>query len=217
VHSAPLRNFFLRERIRMLKVKTSRFAMTAAALALLAGSALAQEGAPAPSDQPGLVSPNLSSIVWVIVFFLIVLVILYKAAWKNVLAGLKAREARIRGDIQNAEAASAKAEVTLKEYTARLATAEKQVQDMLAKAVQQAEAAAAQIKAQTQKENDEARQRTQRELESATRQAVTDFKDRAADISTSIAEKIIRRTLNADDQRELVNRSLEQLQSVGEK
>jgi F-type H+-transporting ATPase subunit b len=154
---------------------------------------------------------------WTIAIFVIMLIILYPTAWKNVLAGLKAREARIRKDISDAEAASAKAEVTLKEYTARLATAEKQVQDMLAKAVQQAEAAAAQIKAQTQKENDEARQRTQRELESATRQAVTDFKDRAADISTSIAEKIIRRNLNADDQRELVNRSLEQLQTVGEK
>jgi F-type H+-transporting ATPase subunit b len=155
--------------------------------------------------------------IWTIVIFVIMLIILYPTAWKQVLAGLKAREERIRKDISDAEASRTKAEATLREYSARLATAEKQVQDMIAKAVQQAEAVAAQIKAQTQKETDEARQRTQRELESATRQAVSDFKDRAADISTSIAEKIIRRNLNADDQRELVNRSLEQLQSVGEK
>ena len=37
----------------------------------------------------------------------------------------------------------------------------------------------------------------------------------AADLSTNIASKILRRNLNADDQRELVNQSLEQLQTAG--
>ncbi|HEX3602039.1 MAG TPA: F0F1 ATP synthase subunit B [Lacipirellulaceae bacterium] len=183
--------------------------------------ALAQTENP-PGFHPQLVPEHVfppppqvtATAIWTIVIFVIMLIILYPTAWKNVLAGLKAREARIRKDISDAEVSRSKAEATLKEYSARLATAEKQVQEMIAKAVQQGETIAAQIKTAAQKEAEDARQRTQKEIESATRQAVTDFKQRAAEISTSIAEKIIRRNLNADDQRELVNQSLEQLQST---
>ena len=56
--------------------------------------------------------------IWVLDHLHVMLAILYPTAWKNVLAGLKAREERIRRDIADAEAARAKAEATLKEYNA---------------------------------------------------------------------------------------------------
>src|SRR3954470_15583012 len=40
------------------------------------------------------------SALWVIIIFLVLLAVLYPTAWKSVLAGLKAREDRIRRDIQ---------------------------------------------------------------------------------------------------------------------
>src|SRR6266536_3763602 len=64
------------------------------------------------------------SALWVIIIFGIMLAILYPTAWKNVIAGLKAREQRIRNDISEAEADRGKAEATLREYSAQLATAE---------------------------------------------------------------------------------------------
>jgi len=42
---------------------------------------------------------TLYAAVWVLVIFVVMLAILYPTAWKNVLAGLKAREDRIRRDI----------------------------------------------------------------------------------------------------------------------
>src|SRR6267378_1094941 len=71
------------------------------------------------------------SALWVVIIFLVLLAVLYPTAWKNVLAGLKAREERIRKDIAEAEEARAKAEATLKEYGAQLAAAEGRVRDML--------------------------------------------------------------------------------------
>ena len=56
-----------------------------------------------------------------------------KTAWKNVLAGLKAREDRIRKDIADAEATRVKAEATLKKYADELATAEAKVRDIIAR------------------------------------------------------------------------------------
>jgi len=152
--------------------------------------------------------------IWVLIIFLVLLAILYPTAWKNVLAGLKAREARIREDIAAAEAQRAKAEGTLKEYNARLATAESQVRDMIAKAVSDGEKAATEIRMKATQDAEESRQRTMREIEQARKQALSDIYEQAAVLSTQIAEKIIRRNLNPDDQRDLVRRSLDELQTV---
>jgi F-type H+-transporting ATPase subunit b len=153
--------------------------------------------------------------IWTILIFLILLAILYPTAWKNVLAGLKAREDRIRKDIADAEAARARAEATLKEYNQQLATAEGRVRDMLAAAAADAEKLATQIRMRAQTEAEEAKDRATKDIEIARANAVNDIYAQAAELSTSIASKILRRNLNPDDQRDLVNRSLEQLQTVG--
>jgi F-type H+-transporting ATPase subunit b len=153
--------------------------------------------------------------VWIVIIFSILLIVLYKTAWKNVLGGLKAREERIRKDITEAEAARAKSESALKDYNAQLATAEQKVREMIQVATTEGERISTQIKMQAQQEAEAARERSVKEIETAKKQAIQEIYAEAANLSTSIAEKILRRNLNADDQRDLVNRSLEQLQTVG--
>ncbi len=154
------------------------------------------------------------SALWVVLIFLLLLGVLYKTAWKNVLAGLKAREERIRKDISDAEAARARAEGTLREYNAQLATAEAKVREMISAAVAEGERISTQIKMQAQQEAEANKDRATREIETAKKQAIQEIYAEAANLSTTIAEKILRRNLNAEDQRDLVNRSLEQLQGV---
>src|SRR4051794_5043464 len=43
--------------------------------------------------------------LWTLIIFIVLLMVLYPTAWRNVLTGLKKREERIRGDIADAEAA----------------------------------------------------------------------------------------------------------------
>ena len=160
-------------------------------------------------------SDSIFQALWVIAIFLIMLAILYPTAWKNVLAGLQAREQRIRSDIAEAEATRTKAEATLREYNQQLATAEQRVRDLIAGAQADGERIAAQIRLRGEQEAQEAKERATREIDAARKQAVAEIYDQAAQLSTSIAEKILRRNLNADDQRDLVNRSLEQLQTAG--
>jgi F-type H+-transporting ATPase subunit b len=153
--------------------------------------------------------------LWVIVIFVVMLAILYPTAWKNVLAGLKAREERIRRDIADAEAARARAEATLKEYNAQLATAEARVRDMLAKATADGEAIAANIRTRAQQDAEDTKDRAMRDIDAARDQAVSQIHEQAAVLATSVAEKILRRNLNPDDQRDLVAQSLNQLQTLG--
>ena len=151
--------------------------------------------------------------VWVVIIFLIVLAILYPTAWKGVLNGLKAREQRIRKEITDAEAARLKAEQTLSDYTRQLATAEQRVRDMLAKAHSDGESLAAKIREGAGREAEAIKTKALADIEDARKNAVLQVHSEAAEMSTAIAEKIIRRSLNVDDQRELVRASLEQLES----
>jgi F-type H+-transporting ATPase subunit b len=188
-------------------------ALAAATPLLLAATPLfAAEGADA---KPQLLDINIGQIVWVLIIFILLVAILYKAAWKNVLAGLKARESRIRQDIADAESARLKAEATLRDYTKQLSDAEDKVRDILAKAAADAERVGQSIRMQAQTDAEEIKERANREIEASKNQAIREVYDTAANLATSVAEKILRRNLNADDQRDLVTRSLDQMQEIG--
>jgi F-type H+-transporting ATPase subunit b len=159
---------------------------------------------------------NPASAIWILLIFLAVAIILYRTAWKNVLIGLKAREERIRKDISDAESARVKAEDILRQYDGRLAEAEQKVHDILDKAMADAEKIGTNIRMRAQQEAEEAKERATAEIESAKRNALTEIYEQTANLATTVAEKIIRRNLNADDQRDLVTQSLEQLKHVGQ-
>jgi F-type H+-transporting ATPase subunit b len=162
----------------------------------------------------GLMDFHVSRIIWTIALFGILCVLLYMTAWKNVLTGLKKREELIRQDIADAEAARLKSEALLKEYNAQLATADAKVREIIGSAHAQAEKLAADIRLRATQDAEDAKNRATREIDSAKKQAISEIYERAADLSTSIAEKILRRNINPDDQRDLVRQSLEQLQDV---
>jgi len=152
---------------------------------------------------------------WVLVIFIVLLAVLYPTAWKQVLEGLKKREEHIRKEIGDAEEARAKAEGTLKEYQSQLSAAEEKVREMIGVATAQGEKIAAEIRGKGQQEAEEAKRRAMRDIEEAGKQAVREIYAKAAELSTSIAGKILRRNLNAEDQQDLVRRSLEEMRSVG--
>ncbi|HWE02369.1 MAG TPA: F0F1 ATP synthase subunit B [Tepidisphaeraceae bacterium] len=183
-------------------------------LALGAGPALAQEASKSAEAEPSLLSVDLQSAAWVLGIFLVLAFILYKKAWVNVLAGLKGREQRIRGDIAQAEEARLKAEATLKEYNQQLATAEARARELIAKATVDAVKLADHIKADAENAAQERAERALRDIEDAREQALRDIYAQAADLSTSIAERILKRSLNANDQRDLVAQSIEQVSAV---
>jgi F-type H+-transporting ATPase subunit b len=168
-----------------------------------------------PLADPELLEFNPGSAIWVLCIFAVVALILYRTAWKNVLVGLKAREERIRTDIADAEAARRKAEETLKEYDKKLTEADHKVREIIDKAVADAEQIGTSLRMKAQQEAEEAKNHATREIEAAKRLALTEIYEQTANLATSIAEKIIRRNLNADDQRDLVKQSLDQFQTAG--
>ena len=162
--------------------------------------------------KPGLLSLDVGSIVWVLVIFIVMALLLYSTAWKNVLAGLKpARHASARTSPMPKRPGS-RPRQTLREFNQQLATANQKAGELLSKATTDAESLATQIRAHAQQEAEETRERASRDIEAARKQALSDIYRQTAELATSVAEKILRRNLNADDQRDLVeSRVIEQL------
>lgn len=159
-------------------------------------------------------SEGLITGITTLVVFVGLVAILGKFAWGPIAKGLEDRENKIRRDIEEAEAARARAEATLKEYQAQLATAEAKVRDLLTRASADAEQIATNIRMSAEKEAAEKKDSALRDIDLARRDAVRQVGEQAAVLATNVAEKILRRNLNADDQRDLVATSLEQLQTV---
>jgi len=189
------------------------------AMALLGSPALAEEAKKSAEADSPLYGPSQGLITGIvtIVVFVILVAVLGKYAWGPILKGLRAREEKIRKEIAEAEAARARAEETLREYNQQLATAEQKVREMLNKAAADAEKIAAQIRTHAQQEAEENRERALRDIEAARAQALAEIYAQTADLATRVAEKILRRNLNADDQRELVSQSLRELETVAAK
>jgi len=191
-------------------MKLSRFAFLFATVAM-SGLAMAAEG----ENESLLKTPSESLItaITTLIVFLALVIILTKFAWGPISKSLSEREAKIRRDIDEAEAARRAAEAKQAEYQAQLAKAGDEVRSILDKAQADAQAVAARIKLQAQQETEEAKERAMRDIEASRKAAVADIHEQAATISTAIAEKILRRNINADDQRDLVRSALEQLGS----
>ncbi|MGC4032274.1 MAG: F0F1 ATP synthase subunit B [Tepidisphaeraceae bacterium] len=198
----------------MKKLQTAAFLL---AVPMMSALTLAAEEAHGAAEKPSLIAPidqGLIVALTTLVIFVVLLVVLAKTAWGPIAKGLGEREAKIRRDLDEAEKARAAAVAAQKQYADQIAKANDEVRALLEKANADAQAVATRIKMQAQQEAEEAKERALKDIEASRKAAVAEIHEYAATLSTGIAEKILRRNLNADDQRELVRQSLEQLGSV---
>lgn len=167
----------------------------------------ADAAADAKTPFAGTIAQSVAALlVFGIVFF-----VLKQKAWGPILQGLQDREDKIRKDLTDAESTRAAAQAKLDEYNRELGGAEARIRELFAKATDDAEALRTRMKAQAQQEVEADKERATREIESAKNAALADVREQAAELSTAIAEKILRRNLSVDDQRELVRASLAEM------
>ncbi|MEI8196889.1 MAG: F0F1 ATP synthase subunit B [Phycisphaerae bacterium] len=156
---------------------------------------------------------NISSYVFTILVFLVLLVILRVTAWKPILQGLKSREESIRDSIAAAGKARDEAARTALELESRIAEAQRQGAHALVQAKADALKLADGIKAQAETESAALKERALRDIEAAKQQAIAEINGHAADLGTAIARKILQRNVTVEDQQRLVDESLAQLQT----
>lgn len=166
-------------------------------------------------DADGHADRALMKLVWhemlfSVIVFLIFFGVLCFLVWPKILGGLKAREDKQRGDLVAAERAKRDAEAALAEYSEKLAEARKEAQSIVAEARTAAQQAANADKARIEADIAAMKASAKADIAAAKESALSDIYTQAASLSTTIAGKILQREINANDQQQLVNESVEQ-------
>lgn len=171
----------------------------------------AHGAAAAPTPFAGTIAQSVAALL---VFFIVFFVLKAKA-WGPILKGLNDRENKIRADLHSAESARTEAQASLANYRKQIADADAQVREKLASAQKDAEQIGARLKMDAQREIEEMKNRAAKELEEAKRAAVAEVHAHAAQLSTAVAGKILKRQINEADHADLIRSSLEELQVAG--
>ena len=159
------------------------------------------------SPSPLEVDPDLT--IFTAILFVILLVILYRFAWKPIMAGLDSREKSIADDIAAAQEANEKAQANLRQYETKLAAAAGEVDALLAEAKQDAEKVKERIVAEASSEAQRQRDRAIADIEAAKNQAVRELAEKSVDSAVSLAGNLVGRELDANAHSKLINDSLE--------
>ncbi len=151
--------------------------------------------------------PAITSLVVFVVFFLI----LRATVWPKILKGLDERQEKIRGEIAAAEQARKQANAALAEYRENLLAARQEASKLIAQARTDAKAAAADLKARNEADLAEMKLRATREIDNARRAAIAELHAETASLAADIAGRILKREINAGDQKRLVDETLDEL------
>jgi F-type H+-transporting ATPase subunit b len=164
--------------------------------------------------KPPLLSADPGAAIWTLILFVLLVVVLGKFVWPPILQGLQAREDKIRGDIEGAEAANRKAQQTLADFERKLAEAHAEARKLIDQARLDAEAVRGRLAAQTEAEIARMRESAKKEIKGARDQAVQELYAKASELSVAVAEKILQRQITDADTQALVDRSLKELDQL---
>jgi len=184
-----------------------------AAMALVPATALpllAQEH----EEKPGLLTVNTGLTVWTIVIFLIVLAILAKFAFPKILGAVEERERHLADLAAAAEKDRAEAAALVEEHRRLVDETRGKVQEALGEARNTAEKMRAELMDQARREHDELLARGRAEVANERAGMLEQVRRDAAELAMAAAEKLVRRSLDGDDNRRLVQEYLAQVAPV---
>ena len=136
--------------------------------------------------------------------------ILSKLAWPKITEALDAREAKIRDEILAAEEARERADAALKDYEQSLATARAEANAMIEKTKAEQARLAADLRQQAEAETQALRASALQQIDAAKRAALSEIYSETASLATGVAAKILGREVSEDDQRRIVDQSVEE-------
>jgi F-type H+-transporting ATPase subunit b len=157
-------------------------------------------------------STTLGDSLVTLISFLLLFVVIKSVAWKPLMNMLAQREEAINADLDKAETARLSAEQQLAEVELQLREARTKANDTLSRA--QAEGTEMQRAIVEEAKEDARRIRTQaeKEIDLERKQAFTSLRSEISEMSISIAEGIIGKELNADDQNRLIEEFIKGLE-----
>ena len=156
--------------------------------------------------EPGLM-------IWTAISFVILLILLWKVAYKPITGALQKREETIRNTLEEANKNRESAEALVQKYEAQIAQARDEAQKILAEGKILGENVRKEIIQKAHEEANQIVKRAQEEIEFQKEKVLMELKERIADLAIMAASKVVEKTLDRKDHEQLLE---EYVSKVGE-
>ncbi|VIX49399.1 proton-translocating ATPase, F0 sector, subunit b [Streptococcus pneumoniae] len=143
--------------------------------------------------------------------FILLLVLIKKFAWSNITGIFEERAEKIASDIDRAEEARQKAEVLAQKREDELAGSRKEAKTIIENAKETAEQSKANILADAKLEAGHLKEKTNQEIAQNKVEALQSVKGEVADLTISLAGKIISQNLDSHAHKALIDQYIDQL------
>ncbi len=154
--------------------------------------------------EPGLM-------IWTVVTFVFTFVALRLIAWKPILGALDEREGRIKDSLEKAEQAGREAEAAIAENKTRMDAALRKSEELVVAAKQEAEQVRTKMVDEARAESKKIVDQGVRRIEAEQRAAVAEIRKETAALAIQAAERILKKNLDAPEQRRIVDDFLGEL------
>ncbi|BBP10039.1 F0F1 ATP synthase subunit B [Streptococcus sp. 116-D4] len=143
--------------------------------------------------------------------FILLLVLIKKFAWSNITSIFEERAEKIATDIDSAEQARQKAEALAQKREDELSGSRKEAKTIIENAKETAEQSKANILADAKLEAGRLKEKANQEIAQNKVEALQSVKDEVADLTVSLASKIISQNLDGYAHKELIDQYIDQL------
>lgn len=156
-------------------------------------------------------SGTFADALWTIIAFVVLLVVLWKWAWKPILAALNARQEHIEKQVTDAEQTRKEAEHVLAEYRKKLEDADSEGKAIIASGVNKAQQEAKEIIAGAREKTEAIRLKAEADIERARNQAGAELFDQAGEMVLRLGQEILGRVITDEDNQKLIDEAVVRL------
>jgi F-type H+-transporting ATPase subunit b len=160
----------------------------------------------------GVITIN-GTVIVELVTFLIMLAILARWVYPEIVKVAEARQRQIAEQLKDAEQARAEAEERLKEAAAKLDDARKTAQGVVEAAKKSAEQLRQEMRQKAEEESKRTVEAARKEIEAERDQAVRAVRSEVAGLVVAATEKVIGETLDDQKHRQLIDRAIREVAS----
>ncbi len=190
-------------------------ATVAAAISSFVLAVPAQAFAEESSNKAEILIPKMAEFIPALIAFLIIWVVLAKFAWPQILSMMDERGKRIQESLDEAETTKKKAIASRREYDELVTDARRKSADIVLEARKDAEAERARIIEAAHKEAEDIIAKAHANAEDERNAIYAAAAASIADLSVSVASKIVGETLDQDgEQRRLIERYVKEAGSL---
>ena len=149
--------------------------------------------------------------MWTIVTFLIVLFILKWKAWGPLMSALDKREKDIKNALSAADRAKENAEKASQDYEELIKKAHSESQQIISDSKISGEKVKNEIESAAKEKAEEMVGKAKIQIEAESQKAIQEIKSLVVDLSIEAATKILEKNLDSEDNRKLVDQTLDHL------